>query len=596
MPTKRRSTRPDQAGRARAFGLVLAALLLLAGRPAQAFCGFYVAGADAKLFNNASLVVMMREGTTTVLSMQNNYQGPAEDFAMVVPVPVVLEEKNVKTLPREVFERVDRLAAPRLVEYWEQDPCAPPPPVRRMAFSSRSRGIATEKSTAADLGVKVEAEFSVGEYDVVVLSARDSAGLDTWLRQEKYRIPEGAGEVLRPYVAQGMKFFVAKVDSGKVRFEGGQALLSPLRFHFDAKTFSLPVRLGLLNSQGTQDLIVHVLARGQRYEVANYDNVTIPTNLDVETTAKDEFGAFYTSLFDATLAEHPKAIVTEYSWDAGNCDPCPTPPLGAADLLTLGGDVLEGLGGRSAPRRRGPRRGGFGGLPGSLSGFVLTRLHARYSKHILGEDLVFRAAPPIAGGRETRSGAGELERGAVPSAINNFQGRYAVRHPWTGPIACENPRRGVWGGPQGAKPEPQPALGLAVSPRGKPLSRFVSQQTLGSLATLVSAGVPLGRPVPTLDLAVEPAPAGVRQTLAAPSRAEDAPPAGSAGDSAAGDSSGATPEPQSPPTTPPSARGCGACRAARGSSTPWALVWAPVLLLLPMLGRRAQRRGFGRRS
>ena len=72
----------------------------------RAFCGFYVSGADASLYNNATMVVMMREGTRTVLSMQNNYQGPPEDFAMVVPVPVVLLEENVKTLPREVFDRV----------------------------------------------------------------------------------------------------------------------------------------------------------------------------------------------------------------------------------------------------------------------------------------------------------------------------------------------------------------------------------------------------------------------------------------------------------------------------------------------------------
>jgi hypothetical protein len=73
-------------------------LFLCAPRAADAFCGFYVSGADAKLFNNATMVVLMREGTKTVLSMQNNYQGPPEDFAMVVPVPVVLQKENVKTL------------------------------------------------------------------------------------------------------------------------------------------------------------------------------------------------------------------------------------------------------------------------------------------------------------------------------------------------------------------------------------------------------------------------------------------------------------------------------------------------------------------
>src|SRR6188768_1824596 len=98
------------------YGVGLA--VLMATAQADAFCGFYVSGADAKLFNNATQVVLMRDGTRTVLSMQNNYQGPPSGFAMVVPVPVVLQKENVKTLPREIFRKVDQLAAPRLVEYW----------------------------------------------------------------------------------------------------------------------------------------------------------------------------------------------------------------------------------------------------------------------------------------------------------------------------------------------------------------------------------------------------------------------------------------------------------------------------------------------
>jgi hypothetical protein len=76
------------------------AALLLAFLPAaaHAFCGFYVAGGGASLFNDATQVVLMREGTKTVLSMQNNYRGPPENFAMVIPVPIVLQKENVKTL------------------------------------------------------------------------------------------------------------------------------------------------------------------------------------------------------------------------------------------------------------------------------------------------------------------------------------------------------------------------------------------------------------------------------------------------------------------------------------------------------------------
>ena len=110
------------------FGVIVAALAAAPGR-ARAFCGFFVAGSNAKLTNNASQVVLMRKGNRTVMTMSNNYQGPPENFAMVVPVPVVLKKADVKTLPADVFDRVDSLSAPRLVEYWEQDPCAPPVPV-----------------------------------------------------------------------------------------------------------------------------------------------------------------------------------------------------------------------------------------------------------------------------------------------------------------------------------------------------------------------------------------------------------------------------------------------------------------------------------
>src|SRR5438552_18062179 len=87
------------------------------------FCGVYVAGSDQQLVNDATEVVLMRKGTRTVLAMENTYQGPPEAFAMVVPVPVVLHEGDVKTLTQDVFAHVEQMGAPRLVEYWEEDPC-----------------------------------------------------------------------------------------------------------------------------------------------------------------------------------------------------------------------------------------------------------------------------------------------------------------------------------------------------------------------------------------------------------------------------------------------------------------------------------------
>ena len=92
--------------------------------------------------------------------------------------------------------------------------------------------MAVDKAEASggkgDLGVKVEARFNVAEYQIVILSAKESTGLDTWLHQENYKIPDAAEPLLRPYVEAGMKFFVAKVDPKKVKFEGNHAALSPL--------------------------------------------------------------------------------------------------------------------------------------------------------------------------------------------------------------------------------------------------------------------------------------------------------------------------------------------------------------------------------
>src|SRR5213075_2283024 len=116
------------------------------------------------------------------------YQGPPESFAMVVPVPVVLQKENVKTLPFDVFDRVDSLSAPRLVEYWEQDPCRPQ--IMYEATRAMSAGgppmPAPPSPAKRDLGVKIEAQFVSGEYEVVILSAKDSGGLETWLHESKY--------------------------------------------------------------------------------------------------------------------------------------------------------------------------------------------------------------------------------------------------------------------------------------------------------------------------------------------------------------------------------------------------------------------------
>jgi MYXO-CTERM domain-containing protein len=448
--------------------ILIAVATVVAAPRAEAFCGFYVGGANAELFNNATQVVLMRHGTTTVLAMQNNYQGPPAGFALVVPVPVVIQPHQVKTLPREIFAKVDTLGAPRLVEYWEHDPCHTDDDDEDEGGGDgedssprkKSKKDSDEDSDYREYKVKVEAKFSVSEYDIAVLSAQESTGLDRYLRANRYEIPKGVEPLLRPYVEQGTKFFVAKVDPTKVKFVNGMATLSPLRFHYESPELTLPIRLGLANSSGAQDLIVNILAHETRYEVANYPNVTIPTNVIVRDEVRGRFGEFYTALFDHAVAQVPGAVVTEYAWSAASCDPCPGPTLDQSDLATLGADVLSTTYQNVNARR-----------------FTLTRLHARYGKDIK-DDLVFRAVSGIVGGRGIPSVEGKLDSTVQPARRSAFQGRYVILHPFTGTITCEAPHRGEWGGPERSK-RPQAATNIAFAPRGRV-----------SLAAMIATDVP----------------------------------------------------------------------------------------------------------
>lgn len=411
------------------FGLLVFAVATLVAAPVFAFCGFFVGSTD-KLYSDATQVVLMREGTQTVLSMRPEYEGPVHDFAMVVPVPQVLDKEDVRTLSSSPFDTIDKLSAPRLVEYHERDPCWHHKVRKRykrrssLAPRSMAKGVGAMEDSAPPK-VRVKAKFNRDEYQIVILDADESAALEDWLNENGYKQPKGATKFLAPYIQQGMYFFAAKVDVEKVTFDQeGKALLSPIQFKYTTDDFQLPIRLGLLNAKGDQDLMVFILAE-DRYEVANKPNIFIPTNLNVAAKRKNDFPQWYEGVYK----RHTKkgTVVTEYVWPTAiKCDPCPpgTTMLGGQNINELGATILQG--------------------DINTQGLVLTRLHTRYNAKDGTEDLVFRKADPVVGGREVRGKDGKLEQGATPAKRNAFQARYSIRFKWKGPITCDDPRRGVW--------------------------------------------------------------------------------------------------------------------------------------------------------
>ncbi|NJO19877.1 MAG: DUF2330 domain-containing protein, partial [Spirulinaceae cyanobacterium RM2_2_10] len=309
--------------------------------PAWAFCGFYVSKADASLYNQASQVIIARDGDRTVLTMANDYQGEVKDFALVVPVPVVLEEEQVHVGEPEIIERLDTFSAPRLVEYFDHNPCDPvalPAPMPQAPGAARgTANEALEFDDAESLGVTIESQFSVGEYDILILSARESEGLETWLRQNDYRLPENASRLLQPYIRDGLKFFVARVNLEE--FEDGDfQRLRPLMMAYESSRFMLPIRLGTMNATEAQDLIVYLLSPRGQVELTNYRTVRIPSDEELPEFVEDEFGDFYKAMFTHSYdREGKRAAFLEYAWDMAWCDPCAANPLTPEELRQAGG-------------------------------------------------------------------------------------------------------------------------------------------------------------------------------------------------------------------------------------------------------------------
>lgn len=389
--------------------LAIVSCAFAAATTAHAFCGFFAGRADASLFNEASQVILARDGKRTVISMLNDFKGPLTDFALVVPVPQVLERGQVRIGDKRVFDRLDAYSSPRVAEYFDPDPC---PVGRQRLYELRASALtksamgapssAARDERAKALGVTIEASYTVGEYDIVMLSAQQSQGLETWLLENGYRMPQGAAAALKPYVALDMKFFVAKVNL-KEQASSGVNYLRPLQFAFESEKFMLPLRLGMINAAPNkpQDLIAYVLTRQGRVESANYRTVKLPANQNLPPAIKRDFKGFYKAMFDHQARQEDfRVVFTEYFWDMAWCDPCADNPLSGAELRQAGVFWLGDEAASIAPQ------------PGGAQPALLTRLHVRYTPQTFPEDLMF----------------------VQTKDKQNWQTRYVVQNPFEGTL------------------------------------------------------------------------------------------------------------------------------------------------------------------
>ena len=377
------------ASRMKTLSLALAATLAFA-QTGWAFCGFYVATGSEPLTNRASRVVLAHTGDSTQVTMASDVGGDPKQFALVIPVPTVIRRDQVRIVHPATVAHLADYTKPRLVEYPDPDPCMT---VRNIPFPMMA--MAPSAAPIARSTVHIEAQFSVEEYDIVVLSATDDGDLLRYLNRNGYKVPAAARGTVGSYLKQGMHFFLAKVNLARMK-DNGSGFLRPIQVEYRSPKFMLPIRLGTVNATGPQDMILLALTRRGRVETTNYRTIRMPTGKDVPSFVRDQFGEFYDALFDRQVeAADRSAVFLEYAWNMNACDPCSAPPMANEELRELGAAWVPSSGYQQPA--------------------FVTRLHVRYDAAHFPEDLMLQETAD----QET------------------FQARYVIHNPFTGATDCK---------------------------------------------------------------------------------------------------------------------------------------------------------------
>ena len=383
-------------------GLVLVAgLAVFADAMPSAFaCGAYfarrapttVGAASTQLYNHSTKMIVARADDTSTITMTADYRGDPKEFAVVIAVPTVLTREQIKIADGRLIDRLDKASAPRLVESFDPGPC-PSAMVKGRGTTRSALGAAAPGSARAPLGVTVEAQYVVGEYDVAILSAAQSDGLHTWLDEAGYNVPPAAKPILARYIADGMKFFVAKVNLQQQQ-QLGYAMLRPLQINYQSPKFMVPIRLSTINAEGPQEMFIFLLTRRGRVEAANYRTYTMPTDVEVPPFVKKDFPGFYRAIFDRLAASSKGRGVFIEHVSVIKDDARPA-MLSDEQLAELGAAWIKGDAGQK-------------------DNAVLTRLHVRYDAAHFRSDLMMRET-----GNRT-----------------SVSGEFRINHPYVGDTTC----------------------------------------------------------------------------------------------------------------------------------------------------------------
>lgn len=221
--------------------------VLSAGSLAKACGGFFCQ--LVPIVQAAEQIVFRQEGDQVTAVVLIQYNGSAEEFSWVVPVPGIPELSVGSDLAIQQLETATR---PQFNLEIRGEPCIPV--VFGGPFLPPASAFDNDNAGAADDGVTILDQVAVGPFDATVVSSDDPEAMARWLNDNGYDITDRGAELIGPYVMQGLNFVAVKLRQNQ-----GVGDIQPLIMRYTSDRPMVPIRLTSVAAQPDMGVIVWLL-------------------------------------------------------------------------------------------------------------------------------------------------------------------------------------------------------------------------------------------------------------------------------------------------------------------------------------------------
>jgi len=287
-------------------GLAVGLLVLGPARRADACGCFAIPTPATPVLQAGERILFARDGNDIVAYIQIQYQGAADQFAWLVPLPSV---PKVSIGTDELFSQLETAAAPRYLENNVYISCNGDTTTTSSGFGCGSSAFSSASTDGGRVGYSdmsaangdiVVEHSSIGPYDYAVLKADNDTELTTWLKDNSYFVPANTDAALKPYLHSGAYFLALKL-------RGGESVgdLVPVVLRYPSDNPMIPITLTSVGAVPHMGILVYMLGEGRGVPLNYYHSVlndlkywqsvtTLPALIDRAVSEAPQHHTFFT--------------------------------------------------------------------------------------------------------------------------------------------------------------------------------------------------------------------------------------------------------------------------------------------------------------